>query len=171
MTTIDLAAQAQTITVPDGSWVGNMGSAGVGAVLLFGSWYMAKHSILLYGEWVANRLQNVKFDWKSMMSLLFGFFGVTAVLGSTGVFGDFTRWLQDVITNLGDIAIFASIGMGAFCLIALIMVFRKSDDPVQDMRWGYGLAIMFPLGGGMFSEASIQAGNLLVEAMGGVPSV
>lgn len=168
--TIDIAAQVQTVTVPEGSWVGNMGSAGVGAVILIGSWYMAKHSILLYGPWVKDRLKNVKFDWKSPMSLLFGFFGVTAILGSTSVFGDFIRWLQSVITGLGDIAIFASIGMGAFCFISLIMVFRDSEDPIQDMKWGYGLAIMFPLGGGMFAEASIQAGNLLVSAMGGIPS-
>lgn len=166
---IELAAQAQTINVPEGSWAGNIGSAGIGFALIFGTRIMAKRKSLLYGEWVQEKIKDWKGDWNSMMSLVFGFFGVTAILGSTSVLGDFARWIQSVITGLGGIAFLASIGMGAFCFIALIMVFEDSNDPIKDMQWGYGLAILFPLGGGVFTEVSITAGSILVNMMGGIP--
>lgn len=141
-------------------------------------WWMAKNEKGLYGKRIQNKIRNwrakrekdEKFnpDINSLLSVVIGFFGITALLGATGFLGETIRKIQEILVNFQGVEFFSQLGMTFFCFVAFFFVFRDDKDPMSDQRWGYALAILFPLGGGIWSSTSEWTGNILVMAMGGV---
>jgi hypothetical protein len=157
------------VHVTQGSWLGNVGAGGLGIGILVGSIMLAKKEKGPFSENMQKRMTK-KFDGFSLMSCALGFFGVTAILGSTGKIADFTHWLQEMVLNIQSIGFISTVGMGVVCLIVGIKVFAAKNDPVPDIYWGGALALIFPLGGGMWAETSVWSANMLVQLMSGVPS-
>lgn len=174
LTTFAAAPEVQQVTIEKGSWAGNFGAAGVGFVLFIGSRVLAKNNMLLWGPrvgtWVDTKLGDKKFDWKSLMSFIFGFAGITALLGASGQIGSFVRWLQSMFTWLGGFNIFNELGMGVICFVCVFMAMKNRDDSIKDISWGGLCALAFPLGGGVFLEMSMKMANILVNALNGMPS-
>lgn len=174
LNTFAAAPTVQQVTIEKGSWAGNFGAAGVGVLLFIGSRAMAKNKMLLWGPkfggWVDTKLGDKKFDWKSLMSFVFGFAGITALLGATGQIGSFVRWLQSMFTWLGGFSIFNELGMGVICAACVFMAMKKREDSIKDITWGGLCALAFPLGGGVFLEMSMKMANILVNALNGMPS-
>lgn len=166
--------QAPIQAAAEGSWLGNAGSATIAIVFLWGGYYMAKHQMLLWGPFLQSKMTNVKWDWKSIMSFLFGFWGVTSLIGSSGIGGVVTGWLQGIVTWFGGTGIGAAVGAAGVCfvltLIALRQALKNKDDSVADIKWGAGLAIVYPLGGGPFLWISATVANALVELLNGIPA-
>lgn len=161
-------AQLPTISVDQGGWLGNISAAGVGAVLLWGSNRLMKANKGPWGPFLESKLSNVKFDWKSTMSFIIGFMGVTLLLGSgDNWLRNALTWIQSLLTGLGNIDLFAAFGMAAFCVVAVIKIYADANDPEKDMRWGMVCAVLFPLGGGIFAQASLYTGGLLAGALNG----
>jgi hypothetical protein len=153
-----------------GSAFGNVGAAFFAFVFLVVSWILAKHNKGPWGPWFGKKLENVKWDWKSLMSAVFGFLGVTAALGSTGMVQDFSQWIQSLFEWLGAVEIVNTIGMAGVCVLIGLKVWLKRDDNIHDIVWGGVAALAFPLGGGMWTATSLAAGNLLVNLMNGIPN-
>lgn len=165
---------AAPIQIEKGTWWGNVGSGTVALVFLGGSLYFAKHQMLLWGPWIKGKLEaKIKFDWLSLLSFVFGFWGVTSLLGATGFAGIITSWPQGIITWLGNTGVGAAIGASGICFIitaiALKQALKKRDDSVKDILWGAGLAVVYPLGGGMFLWISATMSNVLVQLLNGIP--
>ena len=172
---INMAAPMAPIQAKtEGSWMGNAGTATLAIIFLWGSWYMAKHQYLLYGPWIADKLQNVKFDWKSILSFTFGFWGVTSLIGSSGLGGTVTGWVTSIVMWFGATAVGKTIGAAGLCVIATFVALKQAlkekDDSVKDIKWGAGLAILYPLGGGPFLWVSSTMANALVELLNGIPA-
>lgn len=169
-----IAPQAPIQAKTEGTWLGNAGTATIAIIFLWSTWYMAKNKFALYGTWVAGKLENVQFDWKSIMSFTFGFWGVTSLIGSSGIGGTVTGWAQGVVMWFGATAIGSSIGAAGLCVIATVIALKQAlkekDDSVKDIKWGAGLAILYPLGGGPFLWISSSMANALVELLNGIPA-
>jgi hypothetical protein len=163
------AAPVVQMQASTGGWLGNVGSAFLGFVLFGVSIILAKNNKGPWGPWLANKVK-WEWDWKSLMSALFGFFGVTALLGSTGAIGDFSQWMQSLFTWLGAVEIVNTIGMAGICVLVGLKVWLHKDDNIHDIVWGGVAALAFPLGGGIWVSASMSAGNLLVNLMNGIPN-
>ena len=174
--TLDLAAAIQNTKIPEGS--GNVKALGVGLAFLFIGWFMAKHKFLLYGDWLEGKLSEVKFDWKSLMSFLLGFAGVTVVLGAPrqgmGIFSTIIDAPQAFFAWIGETGVGAAVGMWFFCLIIFVYTLKKAmkdkDDCISDIRWGGICAFAFPMGGWPFAWVSMTVANAVVELMNGIPS-
>jgi hypothetical protein len=158
------------------SWFGNAGSAFVGVAFLLSAFMLARSDEAKgikpkgpWGPWLAKKLDHVKWDWKSLMSCLWGFFGTTALLGSVGVLGNLSRWFQGLFSWIKDIEFIANVGMAGVCLFILLMVWRRQNDNISDVRWGCVMGLAFPLGGGIWLQASLAVGNMLVNIMNGIP--
>lgn len=157
------------VQVSQGSWLGNVGAGGLGVGILVGSIMLAKREKGPFSNNMKGRMTK-KFDGFSLMCCALGFFGTTAILGSTGMIADFTHWMQDMVLNIQHIGFISTVGMGIVCLIVACKVFASANDPVPDIYWGGALALIFPLGGGVWAETSVWAANMLVQVMDGVPS-
>ena len=172
-----LAAPAVQMQANPNSWLGNAGSAFIGFALLMMAFMLAKEDAAKgiqpkgpWGPWLAGKLDHVKWDWKSLMSCLWGFFGTTALLGSVGVLGNISRWFQGLFDWVKNIEAISNVGMAGVCLFIAIMVWRRKNDNISDVRWGCVMALAFPLGGGLWSQISLATGNVLVSIMNGFPS-
>lgn len=164
-----LAIRNAEVAVEQGSWLGNLGAAGLGVVLVGGSMMLAKKQKLLWNEKYKPKI-NKKFDARSLISCLLGFAGVTALLGASGMISDLVRWMQGVFLWLGEIEMFASLGMACFTFFAVFKVLGDENDPDRDIVWGGVLALMFPLAGGMFASSSVAVANAMTQLVNGVPS-
>jgi hypothetical protein len=164
------AAPVVQMRASNGSAFGNVGAAFFAFIFLVVSYILAKHNKGPWGPWVGKKLENVKWDWKSLMSAAFGFLGVTAALGSTGMIQDFSQWMQSLFEWLGAVEVVNTIGMAGVCVLIGLKVWLHRDDNNHDIIWGGVAALAFPLGGGMWTSVSLAAGNLLVNLMNGIPS-
>jgi hypothetical protein len=163
-----------------GSAFGNVGSATIAVIFLGGGWYMAKHEFLLYGPWMKNKLRKkdrgegkIKWDWLSIISFVIGFWGVTSLLGASGLSGVLIDWAQGIILWFKRTAVGAAIGAAGICAILTFVAIRQAvkreDDAIHDIAWGAGLAITYPLGGGPFLWVSTTMANALIELLNGIP--
>lgn len=174
-TAILAAAPQAPIQMPtQGTWLGNAGGATLAVVLLWGSWFLAKNQMLLWGPWIKSKTEGkIKFDWLSLLSFAFGFWGITSLLGASGFAGLITSWPQGILKWFGETGIGTAIGAGGICFIitlyALKQALKKKDDSVRDIFWGAGLAVVYPLGGGPFLWVSATMSNVLVQLLGGIP--
>ena len=174
--TMDIAAVIQNTKIPESS--GNIKALGVGLAFLFLGWFMAKHNFLLYGPWIEEKLSNVKFDWKSLMSFLLGFAGVTVILGAPrqgmGIFSTIIDVPQSFFTWVGETGVGAAVGMWFICLIILVYTLKKAmkekGDSISDIKWGGICAFAFPMGGWPFAWVSMTVANAVVELMNGIPT-
>lgn len=174
--TMDIAAAVQNTKIPDGS--GNLSALGVGAAFLFIGWFTAKNSFLLYGPWLEKKLSNVEYDWKSLMSFLIGFTGITVILGAPrqgmGIFSTIIDAPQSFLMWLGETWIGVAVGMWAICLFIFVYTLKKAmkdkGDSISDIRWGCICAFAFPMGGWPFAWFSMVVANAVVELMNGIPT-
>lgn len=181
---MELLAVPEKIVFEQNGWM-NVGSFGLSLTIFLGACFMAKKNILLWGERfsaVMDRVFTFKkgtpgeyaFDWKSLLSFLLGFWGITALFGSTGPVADF---VVENLTNLfsfwGRTEIGASIGMGTVCFFVFLYTVAKAlkekDDNISDIKMGGLCAAVFPFGGAPFSTFSALMANSLTEALGGIP--
>lgn len=163
------AAPVVQLQMNSGSWTGNAGSAFIGFILFVVGLILAKNEKGPWGPWLADKVKWT-WDWKSLMSTIFGFLGITALLGSSGWMGGFARWGQEFFTWPIFQAIFSEIGMAGVCVLILVKIWLKKDDNIHDIVWGGVAALALPLGGGVFLQISLGAGNLLVNLMNGIPN-
>jgi hypothetical protein len=175
MNTHTTLAAFQNTVVPDGS--GNVKAVGVALVFLVLGWYMAKHSFLLYGKFLEEKMANVKFDWKSLMSFLLGFAGVTVLIGAPrkglGFFSTLIDAPQKFFMWIGTTGVGAAVGMWFICAAILVVTLKKAmkdkGDSIQDMKMGALCAFAFPLGGMPFAWLSMTIANAVIELMNGIP--
>lgn len=164
------AAPVVQMRADNSSWFGNVGSAFLALVFLGVTYVLAKNNKGPWGPRLDKRLSHWDWDWKSLMSAVFGFLGVTALLGSTGILGNFARWMQELFTWLGGFEVVQNVGMAGICVIIGIKIWMQKNDNLNDIRWGGIAALAFPLGGGIWTQTSLAAGNFLVGLLHGVPS-
>lgn len=173
---LEIAVVAQNPTIPSGS--GNVTAVGVALAFLVLGWYMAKNQFLLYGDWIAKKLENVTWDWKSLMSFLIGFAGVTVLIGAPqnglGFFSVIVSAPQNFFLWIGETAIGAAVGMWFICLGITIITLKKAmkdkGDSIKDIKMGGLCAFVFPLGGMPFTWISMSIANAVVEMMNGIPA-
>lgn len=163
-----LALGATTnIEVKEGGWLGNLSSAGLGAILLWFSYKFAKDNRVLWSPGVTGKL-NEKRDWTSLMSFLVGFICVTLILGSTdNLIRNGLVWLQQLIISVGSSEKVAFIGAPGICLILLLLALWKKGDSPFDIRMGSACGLLFPLGGGGWAQFSLVIGGFLANALNG----
>lgn len=166
--TMMAALTTQAAEMPE-NLAGNLGIAGAGAVLLWGSWYMARKD---GGRWIWNSesktgqyLGSKDFDWISLISWACGFLGVSALLMDPSPIGSFLRWVQGLIVTAGESSWLAAFGAGFFCFMCFVMAMCNRDDSMKDMRYGYIAAILFPLGGGIFGFLSDSAAEIMTNIL------
>lgn len=164
------AAPVVQMQSSNGSFFGNVGAAFFAFLFLAVSWILAKNEKGPWGPWFGSKLEKVSWDWKSLMSAVFGFLGVTAALGSTGMIQDFSQWVQSLFEWLGAVEVVNTVGMAGVCVLIGLKVWLKRDDNIHDIIWGGVAALAFPLGGGIWTSTSLAAGNLLVNLMNGIPN-
>lgn len=164
------AAPVVQMQSSNNSVFGNIGAGFLAFLFLVVSYILAKNEKGPWGPWVGGKLEKVSWDWKSLMSAVFGFLGVTAALGSTGMIQDFSQWMQSLFVWLGAVEVVNTFGMAAICVLIGLKVWLHKDDNIHDIIWGGIAAIAFPLGGGIWTATSLAAGNLLVNLMNGIPS-
>lgn len=175
-TTMNLAAVVQNTPIPDSS--GNVKAVGLALAFLVLGWFMAKHQFLLYGSWLEGKLTNVKFDWKSLMSFLLGFSGITVLLGAPreglGFFSTLIDAPQKFFLWLGETGVGAAVGMWFICAAILVVTLKKAmkekGDSISDIKWGAVCAFAFPMGGWPFAWVSMTIANAVVELMNGIPA-
>jgi len=175
-TTLTTLAAFQNAPVPNAS--GNITAIGVALAFLGLGWYMAKHQFLLYGTWLAEKFKDVKWDWKSLMSFLIGFSGVTVLLGAPrqglGFFSTLIDAPQNFFLWIGDTGVGAAVGMWFICAAIVVVTFKKAmkdkDDSIKDIKMGGLCAFTFPLGGMPFTWISTTIANAVVEMMNGIPA-
>lgn len=178
-----LAVQNTQVLVPEETWLGNLGPGGIGIIMIGMTILVARGRLGTVGVWCTQRIDGWEqrrqekaakadrtafpFDWRSTFSALFGFLGTTAILGTNGSMSSIAQWGQDLLLLLGDVWIISDLGMGGVSLLLLFLVFQNKDDPISDLRWGCVIAIAFPLGGGVFANASEWAANFLTNMLNG----
>lgn len=158
-------AAAPRVSVPEGSWLGDITAAGLGATLIVVPILLCKKELVFWGPkcgpWIDKLVTDKdtgkkKLDWLSLLSFLFGFAGVTAILGSSeGPLQNIFEWLQGLFIWLREIPIINEIGMVPVCAVCLIMAMRKENDSLQDIRWGSISGLALPLGGGIFAQFTV----------------
>lgn len=165
-----VAAPVVKMEATNGSWLGNAGSGFLALIFLGVSYALAKKEAGPWGPRLGKKLGNVSWDWKSLMSAVFGFLGVTAALGATGWLADFSGWMQSLFIMLGAMDFINTIGMAGICVLVGLKVWLHKDDNIHDLTWGGVAALAFPLGGGVWTKMSLGAGNFLLVLMNGVPN-
>lgn len=171
-----LAVVAQNPSVPNAG--GNVTAVGVALAFLVLGWYMAKNKFLLYGPKLTEKMKDVGWDWKSLMSFLIGFSGVTVLIGAPksglGFFSVIVSAPQNFFLWIGDTALGAAVGMWFICAAITVITLKKAmkdkDDSIKDIRMGGLCAFVFPLGGMPFTWISSSIANAVVEMMNGIPT-
>lgn len=164
------AAPVVKMEVSSGSWLGNVGSGFLAFLFCGVSYWLAKNNHGPWGPWVAGKLGKISWDWKSLMTAVFGFLGVTAALGSTGWMAGIAQWAQGIFTWPIVQDLFSWVGMSGICVAILIKIWLKKDDNIHDLIWGGVAALALPLGGGFWTQTSLAAGNFLVNLLNGIPN-
>jgi hypothetical protein len=168
MTLAALPGQMPTIDVPENSVLGATTSAGLGAMLLIGSFWSTKLEVGFFRGYLGGLLDKWtkgKFDWKSLLYWLAGAAGLTAILGTAGATtAEFITWIQERVVDLSEFPIIGDFGTPVICLIMLFMAMRKQGDSRPDIVWGIACAIVWPLGGGWWTESSLQLAHLMSQA-------
>jgi hypothetical protein len=187
--------QQQQVDVPETSWVGHMSMAGVGIILLvMSAWFIrgrkrrGSGEMVPMGPWgplfvslgdrligdttkrlmdnLSKRNDSEGLDWKSLMTFMFGLFGMTAILSSQpGAVLSLAQWVQDLILSLSGFPILADIGAAGLCFILVLLSLRNRDDDMKDLAYGAVCGLVFPLGGGTFSEITFNVGHWIPQLL------
>lgn len=176
MGNIHLAVVAEVTSVPNPS--GNIKAVGVALAFLVLGWYMAKHDFLLYGERVKKIMKGTEWDWKSLMSFLIGFSGITVLIGAPrnglGFFSTIIDAPHRFFLWVGETGVGSAVGMWFICLAILVVTLKKAmkekDDSIKDIQMGGLCAFAFPLGGMPFTWFSTTIANAVIELMNGIPA-
>ena len=177
----DLAASVARpaeINVDTGGVFGNTTAAGVGILVSYGCWRLAQRPGKgLWGERIQAKFdekvktesgERDRFDWSSLLSFCIGFVCLSLVLGfSDNPLRQLFQTIQGWIANLGNVDIFQFLGMGGICGIVAFKAFADKKDVTKDMRRGAICALLFPLGGGVFSTICLWVGDLLSSFFNG----
>ncbi|MBD3004853.1 hypothetical protein [Streptomyces sp. 5-10] len=70
-------------------------------------------------------------------------------------------WGWICVITLPIVSDFGAVGS---CVVMLLMALKNKNDSLSDVFWGVGCGIMWPLGGGMFTEASLQLAKIMSQA-------
>lgn len=180
--------QQQQLNVPETSWAGHTTMAGMGIALIvvsvlcikgrelkdksrqqMGPWGPAFGALMerIVGRPSARMMDNALsttgsegFDWKSLMTFVIGLFGMTAVVSSApGPLLTFIGWFQALIMSLSSGPGIQELGAGGICLILGFLAWRQRNDDKKDLTYGAVCGFMFPMGGGSFSELTLQVGH------------
>lgn len=180
--------QQQQIDVPENSWVGHTSMAGFGIILLtlaflcikgnkksvqMGPWgpmfgVLMNKAITEPSKRVATKWGGGSegFDWRSLMTFLIGMWAMTSILSSSpGSVLSLAEWGQDLILRLRDWPILGDIGAGGLCFVLFFLAMRNKDDDKQDLIFGAVCGLLFPLGGGVFAQITLQIGQWVPQIM------
>jgi hypothetical protein len=182
--------QQQRISVPEDSLLGHISMAGFGIVLLIISvWCIngTKKKKVPMGPWgpmfgilmdkavtqptkrMADKWSggtSEGFDWRSLMTFLIGMLSVTAILSSTGGFVlSLADFVQGLVLKMSGWPVVTDIGAGGICLLLGFMAMRNRGDDKADLGYGAVCGFFFPLGGGVFSQITLQVGHWIPQIM------
>lgn len=159
---VDIAVQAAparlpSITVQNGGWLGNTTAAGLGVIILYFSRRFATQEKVLWKQGgLIDNLWKGKVDTLSIFSFIIGFLCVTMILGAPdNPARTVIEWGQSFVMMLGENSFFAMFGAGGLCIVLFLLAYAKDNDCPKDIIWGSLCAIVFPLGGGMFTQFSL----------------
>jgi hypothetical protein len=181
--------QQQRIEVPETSWLGHMSMAGFGLAIFIVSVLCingSKKTQKQMGPWgpfftvVMNKTVTEPtkriamkwgggdegFDWRSLMTFLIGMLGMTAILSSTGGFVlTLADFFQGLLMKMSGWPVLADLGAGGLCFILVILAMRNRGDDKADLGYGAACGFIFPLGGGTWSEITLQVGHWIPQIM------
>lgn len=156
-------AQLPSITVQNGGILGNTTAAGIGILLFYFSRRFAKSNKLIWkpGGKVSTWGKDKGIDVLSIISFVIGFLAITMVLGAPdNPARTVIEWSQALFTRISENSILAMFGAGGICLGLGLLAYAKDTDCPKDMFWGGLCAVIFPLGGGMFSTISLTMAGI-----------
>lgn len=187
--------QQQVLEVPKSSWVGYMSMAGVGLTLLlvsawcikgrkrkksneivpmgpwgplfvsFGDRLIERPTQRMFNKW-ANRDDMDGLDWKSFMTWGFGMFATTAILSSQpGVVLSIMQWLQGLIEGASGWPLLSDFGAAGLCFVLVLLALRNRDDDMKDLAYGALSGLIFPMGGGKFTEITFYVGHWIPQLL------
>ncbi|MER6605829.1 hypothetical protein ABT282_07905 [Streptomyces sp. NPDC000927] len=140
------------IEIPQNSFLGNVTSAGFGALVLISAYFStrleAKKLRTVAGGGL-DKWTKGEFDWKSLLYWFLGAISLTAILGSGGgPMCESIVWIQRKIIGadfLGFLGDFAKIALCGFLVYMALIKKRPADQPKGDIAWGTICAVVMPI--------------------------
>ncbi|MCP9209685.1 hypothetical protein [Streptomyces cucumeris] len=180
--------QQQQINVPETSWVGHTTMAGFGIILMvvsvlcikgnkrkqpMGPWGPMFGSLMDRAVAQPTKRMAAKWgggdeglDWKSLMTFFIGMWAMTSILSSSpGTVVNLADFFQSLMMKLSGWPILEDVGAGGVCLLLFFFAMRNKDDDKADLMYGSICGFVFPLGGGIYSEITLQIGHWIPQVM------